>query len=125
VAFEWMMREAGQCDLDIDETALDRELRKVGESPKPNGKLHRSLHGGWWIGELLPMKHYNWDDHKWHWRWLIGAFNQPRDVIRNAGKPFVSIHHSVIERLAQSGDYKPVNIPNDEETLRSKFTIEN
>jgi len=110
VTFEWMMREAGQCGLDIDEAALDWELRKVGESPNPNGKLHRSLHGGW-VGELLPMKHYNWDDHKCQWRWLIGAFNQPRDVMRDAGKPFVSIHHSVIERLVQSGDYK--HMPSD------------
>jgi uncharacterized protein (DUF2235 family) len=125
VAFEWMMREAKNCDLDIDDAALDRELRQVGEAPNPNGKLHRSLHGGWWAGELLPMKHYSWDDHKWHWRWLIGAFDQPRDVMRNAGKPFVSVHHSVLERLKQNSEYRPINIPHDENTLRATFQIEN
>ena len=125
IAFQWMMQEAGRCDLDIDQAVLARELHQVGEPPNPNGKLHKSLHGGWWAGELLPMKHYNWDDHKWHWRWLIGAFNQSRDVLRNAGEPFVLIHHSVIERLNGSANYKPVNIPNDESTLRSKFPIEN
>jgi hypothetical protein len=120
-----MMREAKNCDLDVDDAALDRELRQVGEAPNPNGKLHRSLHGGWWVGEFLPMKHYSWDDHKWHWRWLIGAFNQSRDVLRNADKPFVSIHQSVLERLKGQTDYRPVNIPNDEETIRSTFRIEN
>lgn len=124
IVFEWMMGEAKNCGLDIDDAAFERELRHIGELPNPNGKLHQSLHGGWWAGELLPMKHYNWDDHKWHWRWLAGAFNQPRDVLRNAGKPFVSIHRSVIERLSGSMSYKPVNIPTDELALRSKFQIE-
>ena len=125
IAFEWMMREAAAFDLDIDQAALDWELRQVGEPANPNAKLHESLHGGWWAGELLPMKHYNWDDHGWHWRWLIGALDQPRDIQRNAGKPFVSIHHSVLRRLKQRDDYRPVNIPNDEKTLRGMFQIEN
>jgi uncharacterized protein (DUF2235 family) len=125
VAFDWMIREAVACSLEIDQTTLDRELRQVGEPPNPNGKLHRSLRGGWWIGELLPMKHFNWDDHRWHWRWLIGAFNQPRDILRNAGKPFVSIHHSVLARMRQNSDYRPINISDDETTIRSKFQIEN
>lgn len=125
ITFEWMMREARSCDLDVDDAALQRELNEIGESPNPNGKLHKSLHGGWWTGELLPMKHYNWDDHKWHWRWLAGAFNQSRDVLRNADKPFVSIHQSVFERLNGPTNYKPRNIPNDEATLRSTFKKEN
>jgi uncharacterized protein (DUF2235 family) len=57
IAFEWMMREAKASGLDIDEGALDRELHQVGEPPNPNAKLHKSLKGGWWVGELLPMKH--------------------------------------------------------------------
>ena len=125
VAFEWMMRESVKCDLAIDQTALDRELREVGEPPNANGKLHQSLHGGWWAGELLPMKHFDWNDHEWHWRWIIGAFNQSRDVLRNAGRSFVSIHRSVIDRLNGSTNYKPVNIPNDEATLHETFQIEN
>jgi uncharacterized protein (DUF2235 family) len=124
VAFEWMMREAATCGLDIDPASLDTELRKVGEPPNPVGKLHKSLHGFWWLGELLPMKHYNWDDHKWHWFWLIGAFDQPRDVMRNAGKPFVALHESVIDRLRNVKDYRPKNIPNDESELRNSFSIE-
>jgi uncharacterized protein (DUF2235 family) len=125
VAFEWMIQEVSRCGLDVDQMVLNRELREVGEPPNPNGKLHRSLHGGWWAGELLPMKHFNWDDHEWHWRWLVGAFNQPRDVMRNAKKPFVSVHHSVLERLKGVSNYRPSNIPNDEDTIRTTFQIEN
>lgn len=124
LAFEWMIREAKACGLDVDEAGLQRELHQIGEPPNPDGLLHRSLHGGWWIGELLPMKHYNWDDRKWHWRWLAGAFNQSRDILRNANKPFVAIHHSVVNRLNGSTGYKPANIPNEEAVLRSKFQIE-
>jgi uncharacterized protein (DUF2235 family) len=124
ITFEWIIREAKQCGLDVDEAAYRRELSDVGAAPDPCGPLHASLHGFWWFGELLPMKHYSWDDKKWHWRWLKGAFNQPRDVLRTAGKPFVLLHHSVLERLKQLSDYKPANIPNDQQTLRTNFRIE-
>lgn len=125
VAFEWMIREAKQCGLDVDETVYNQELRGIGAPPDPCGLLHVSLRGGWWLGEFLPMKHYSWDDKRWHWHWLIGAFNQPRDILRNAGKPFVSIHHSVLERLKQKSDYRPINIPNNEMTLQTMFQTEN
>lgn len=124
VAFEWMIREAKAQGLDVEEAALDRELHRLGEPPNPHGKLHRSLRGGWWVGELLPMKHYRWDDRKWHWRWLVAAFNQPRNVMRSAEKPFVSVHRSVIERLQGTSNYRPVNIAHDEGTLRAQFQVE-
>lgn len=124
IAFEWMIREASAKGLDVDPTAYNRELLQLGEPPNTVGKLHRSLHGGWWAGELLPMKHFNWDDHRWHWRWLFGAFNQPRDILRNAGKSFVSIHRSVLERLALNSHYRPINLPPSEQALREQFQIE-
>src|SRR6266480_681062 len=69
VAFDWMMREAKNCGLDIDETALTRELTAVGAPPDPCGPLHKSLKSFWWLGELLPMKRYSFDDKKTHWHW--------------------------------------------------------
>jgi hypothetical protein len=39
--------------------------------------------------------------------------------------PLVRIHQSVLDRLKQSSDYRPVNVPNDGERLRSLFQIEN
>jgi uncharacterized protein (DUF2235 family) len=125
VAFEWMMREAGQCGLDIDQAVLTREVQSIGAAPNPCGPLHESLKGFWWLGEFLPMRRYSWDDEQWHWHWLNGAYNQPRNVLRGAAMPYVALHHSVIDRLKLLSDYQPVNIPHDEATLRSKFTIEN
>jgi uncharacterized protein (DUF2235 family) len=124
IAFAWMMREAQNCNLDVDPTALDREIHAIGAPPDPTGPLHKSLQGLWWAGELLPMKRYAWDDNKRHWHWLKGAYNQPRDLKRTARKPYVFLHHSVLDRLEQRQDYRPSNIPNDEPTLRSQFQIE-
>jgi uncharacterized protein (DUF2235 family) len=124
LAFEWMMREAGQYGLDIDPIALNQEVSGIGAPPDPSARLHMSLKGFWWLGELLPMKRYSWADKKWHWHWLKGAYNQPRDIGRVASAPFVSLHQSVIDRLKRVVDYRPVNIPNDENTIRQTFTVE-
>jgi uncharacterized protein (DUF2235 family) len=123
IAFLWMTQEAVKAGLDIDQAGYLRELSD-GASPDPTGPLHVSLHGMWWLGEFLPMKRFSWDDKKWHWHWLVGGFNQARDVLRNADKPFVALHRSVLERLQQCADYRPANIPHDEAMLRSKFAIE-
>jgi hypothetical protein len=87
IAFGWMMRESKNCGLDIDEAALSRELTVVGAPPDPCGPLHKSLKSFWWLGELLPMKRYSFDDRKTHWHWLKGAFNQPRNIERSAKEP--------------------------------------
>jgi uncharacterized protein (DUF2235 family) len=123
LAFEWMMREARQCGMQIDDTAYERELRHVGSPPNASGPLHVSLQGGWWIVELIPDRRYSFADRKRHWH--VFEFNKPRNVLRNAGDPWVYLHRSAIERLCQSGDYRPVNIPHDEATLRKTFQIEN
>jgi uncharacterized protein (DUF2235 family) len=119
-----MVREAVQAGLDIDQGAYLRELNDCAQ-PNPSGALHISLKGGWWLGEVVPMKRFSWDDKKWHWHWLKGGFNQARDVLRNANKPFVALHQSVLDRLKQCPDYRPRNLPHDEAILRSTFAIEN
>lgn len=123
ITFEWMMREAGACGLEIDHAAYLRELQE-GAAPDPCGPSHISLKSVWWLGEILPMKRFSWDDKKWHWHWIKGGFNQARRVLRNSDKPFVALHDSVLDRLKQCADYRPPNIPHDEETIRSTFKIE-
>jgi uncharacterized protein (DUF2235 family) len=125
LAFQWLMREAGRCGLDIDDMALKRELYDVSAPPDPSAPLHVSLAGCWWLGESLPMRHYSWADQKWHWHWFKGAFNEPRDIMRVAKMPWVSLHQSVIGRIKTVGSYRPANIPNDEAGLRATFQIEN
>jgi len=125
ISFDWMMREAKICGLDIDAAALDRELSGTGAAPNPSGPLHKSLRGFWWLGELLPIRRYSFEDHKKHWRWLIGAFNQPRNVERSAREPHVFLHHSVLDRMQKYSDYRPNNLPPDEANIRAMFRIEN
>lgn len=124
IAFEWMIREAKNCGLDVDDGAFTRELTGIGCPPDPCGQLHKSLRSFWWLGELLPMRRFSFDDRKWHWHWLKGAFNQSRNLMRSAKEPFVALHNSVLERVKKCADYRPSNIPHDEAALRSTFQIE-
>ena len=58
-----MVREARNCGLDVDDPALGRELRDIGallSIPAGRSTFHFAEAGG--FGELLPMKHYSWDD---------------------------------------------------------------
>lgn len=126
IAFEWMIREARNCGLDVDDAALNREVAGLGSTPAdPCGRLHKSLQSFWWAGEFLPMRRYSFDDKKWHWHWLVGAFNQPRNIQRTAKETHVRLHQSVLQRVNLCPDYRPKNLPNDEATIRSIFQIEN
>ncbi len=125
IPFEWMMREASTCGLDIDPVAFSRELTGTGASPNPSAPLHKSLHGFWWLGECLPMRRYSFADHKKHLHWFIGAFNQPRYPERTAKESYVFLHQSVLDRRNQCPDYRPRNLPADEQSIRAMFKIEN
>ena len=125
LAFQWMMREAIQCGLDVDQAALSQQIYNVGAPPDPTAALHKSLKRLWWTGEVLPMRRYSFEDKKWHWHWLKAAFNQPRNVERSAKERFVFLHQSVIERVKKCPGYRPENIPGDEASLRAMFQIEN
>lgn len=124
LTFHWMMREAAQCHLDIDEAALGRELNGIGEPPNPLAPLHVSLKGFWWLCELLPIKRFSWVDRKPHWRWLFKAFNQPRDIERAAAEQHVFLHVSVLDRMSSGVEYQPTNLPRDEAEIREKFNLE-
>jgi uncharacterized protein (DUF2235 family) len=124
IAFDWMMREAKNYGLDIDPAAFNRELTGTGAAPDPSAPLHKSLHGLWWLGELVPMRRYSFDDHKKHWHWLIGAFNQPRYLERTAKESYVFLHESVLDRIKQCADYRPKNLPPDYASIRAMFKIE-
>jgi uncharacterized protein (DUF2235 family) len=123
LTFEWMMREAQQCGLDLDPDACERELRRIGAPPDPCGMLHTSLKGAWWLVELLPDRRYSFEDHQRHWHFL--KVNEPRNVLQNATESFVYLHRSVIDRLQRCEGYRPANLPHEEAALRKVFKIEN
>jgi len=118
VAFEWMMREARAKDMQIDPEALQRELHQIGAPPDPCADQHESLKSFWKAVELIPMRRYNWDTKQKEWRWTFG---QARNVKRDAAKPEVFLHQSVIDRLKGRNDYRPPNIPHSEEESRALF----
>ena len=122
VSFEWVMQESMRLGLDIDPVAYERELRQVGSPPDPAGKLHKSLKGGWWLVELIPTRRYSSADKEYHWHFF--EINKPRNVVRDANKPYVYIHASTLSRLRQCLEYRPPNIPHDEPSLRATFKIE-
>lgn len=121
VTFEWMMREAGCCDMHIDPVALQRELHTVGAVPNPEAAQHESLKGGWRFVEVIPMQRYNWETKEMEWRWTLG---EPRNVQRDAKKPEVFLHQSVLDRLSRHTDYRPSNLPPIESEVRKIFKIE-
>jgi uncharacterized protein (DUF2235 family) len=121
IAFEWIVREARAHDMDVDDATFAHELNEVGAPPDPAGPLHVSLKGGWWLVELIPDRRYSFEDKQRHWHWF--EFSKPRNVQRAAAEPFVCLHESVIERIQRCPDYRPVNLPHDEATLRQVFRI--
>jgi uncharacterized protein (DUF2235 family) len=70
------------------------------------------------------MRRYSFDDKKRHWHWLVGAFNQPRNIQRSAKESDVWLHDSVLQRMKQCPDYQPKNLPQSEAAILSMFRIE-
>lgn len=121
LAFEWMMREASQCGLEIDQAAYQRELA-LGTAPDPTARVHNSLTGCWWLVELIPERRYSFVDKKRHWHFF--KWNQPRDVRAHAAEKWVSVHSSVLERFDRCGDYRPLNLPANVAEITKQFQIE-
>lgn len=121
VAFEWMIREAKAKDMQVDAAALQRELHNDGAAPNPCADQHESLKSFWKPVELIPMRRYNWDTKQKEWRWTFG---QPRNAERDAAKPEVFLHQSVLDRLNGRNDYRPLNLPHAEPEVRETYKIE-
>lgn len=58
LALEWMLREAEQHQLLIDDAARQRVLGEAGQGrvrPNPNAKMHNSMTGLWFLAEFVPL----------------------------------------------------------------------
>ncbi|HYI63993.1 MAG TPA: DUF2235 domain-containing protein [Allosphingosinicella sp.] len=122
----WMAKEAAKAGLALDLPLL-AHLGGVGEAPgprhrfdyvppSPTAELHKSLTGAWWIFEFLPklarLK-------EWPRRIaFLGVYipwAEPRPIpnrpqnLADSGPFFV--HSSVLARIADCPDYRPVNLP--------------
>lgn len=105
IALQWMLNEAKTAGLIIDPEHYKKIVLGMDEDtvgPDVNGKLHRSLKGFWWIGEIIPKHKY--DDKKKSRSWII-----PRGRYRKIPKE-AYIHESVFQRMKES-DYKVPHLP--------------
>jgi uncharacterized protein (DUF2235 family) len=104
IPLEWMMKEAYQAGLLIDQTAAAKLLTET--KPDPNGEMHRSLHGLWWIPEFIPKSYEIRIGDKYKSR--IGVYGgRPRLIPEGS-----VIHESVLERMKNPANgYKPRNLP--------------
>jgi membrane protease YdiL (CAAX protease family) len=126
----WMIEEAGEkgradggSGLAFDEKMVDRLARGINPPdpeflyvpPSPEGELHASLTGPWWLFEGLP-KYYTLKE--WPERRVLFDFYLPRAEPRPIPNrpwgrhvdPFF-VHSSVLARIAAVPGYRPVNLP--------------
>ena len=113
VALRWMLCEAQSAGLLLDPQKV---IDVLGGSsayvpPDPKGKLHKSLHGFWWLGEVWPKLHYSPPkpgQASTAWRRGI-RFNLGRTRSIQDG---AHIHQSVFDRMRDdSTKYHPKNLP--------------
>ncbi len=77
IALEWMIKEAVAKGLLVDPTKVNLVLGRTPNStaftqPDANAAAHVSLKGLWWIAEIIPKRHYDWNTGKWQRRLNLG-----------------------------------------------------
>jgi uncharacterized protein (DUF2235 family) len=117
----WMIEQAIEAGLKVN-TATVNQLawgvqRKSSPfsyvAPNPEGQLHQSLHGAWWILEFFPKnaKYKEWPERRTYFgRYIPDA--EPRPIPEGA-----FIHESVTKRMDAIRTYRPVNLPTRFETV--------
>ena len=111
----WMIDEAVAAGLAVNPVTVKQLAWGVPRKNSPfqyvapdvKAKLHDSLTGAWWILEYLPkMAQYKeWPERKAHFGFYIPDA-EPRVIPDDAW-----IHQSVLLRMQDVADYKPVNFP--------------
>jgi uncharacterized protein (DUF2235 family) len=112
IALRWMLCEAQSAGLGLHP---EKVVAVLGGKipyipPDPKGKLHKSLHGFWWLGEVWPKLYYhNVAAQGQEPEWKRGiTFNLGRARLIPNG---VHIHQSVFDRKRDEPKYRPKNLP--------------
>jgi len=98
LAFEWMVREAKQAGLLVDDVKMAALLQEC--PPDAKAKIHESLAGAWKAIEYLPARRFDWEKKKTIWRYQP---NKPRTMVESP-----ILHRSVIDRFNAGLDYHPL-----------------
>ncbi|MBR1155070.1 DUF2235 domain-containing protein [Bradyrhizobium sp. JYMT SZCCT0428] len=116
----WMIDEAEKAGLrfnhaNVNQLAWGYQRKNSPFSyvaPDVRGEVHNSLVGAWWILEFLPKsaKYREWPKRQVYFGFYIPDA-EPR-VIREGAV----VHESVVKRMAEVKDYRPVNLPEKYET---------
>ncbi|MFL6843726.1 MAG: phospholipase effector Tle1 domain-containing protein [Allosphingosinicella sp.] len=125
----WMIEQARTCGRDegenlvFDESKVDRLARGINPPdpkyeyvpPSPEGQLHSSLTGPWWLFEGLPKY---WTLKEWPSRLVLFDFYlpcaEPRPIPNRPWGPKIEpffVHSSVLARIETVAGYRPVNMP--------------
>lgn len=115
IALRWMLCEAQAAGLLLDPQKVIDVLGATlpYAAPDHKGKLHKSLHGFWYLGEVWPKLHYRPVS-------VPGqtAPNWKRGIRLNLGRcrsipDGAHIHESVFERMRDAAKYRPKNLPQE------------
>lgn len=117
----WMIDEAQKAGLNFNPRTVNQlawgKDRKNSPfryvAPDVKGMLHDSLTGAWWLLEFLPKsaKYREWPAREVHFGFYIPDA-EPRLIPEGA-----LVHESVVKRMADVAEYRPVNMPARFETV--------
>lgn len=117
----WMIDEASKAGLNfnprtVNQLAWGKERKNSPfryVPPDVKGMLHNSLTGAWWLLEFLPKsaKYKEWPARQVYFGFYIPDA-EPRLIPEGA-----LVHESVVKRMAEVAEYKPVNMPARFETV--------
>jgi len=113
ISLRWMLCEAQSAGLLLDPQKVIEVLggQFPYVSPDAKGKLHKSLHGFWWLGEFWPklVSHPvpvpGQTEPRWKRRIWV---NLGRTRLIPNG---VHVHQSVVDRMHDVPTYRPKNLP--------------
>jgi len=113
ITLRWMLREAGNAGLLLEEDAAARALggSPAFMKPRDTAMMHNSLNVAWWLGEFWP-------------KWTLRRVSPPGvEPVKFRGAPRLnlfrrrkipegsSIHESVLTRKKLLPSYNPSNLP--------------
>ena len=106
ISFNWILAEAVKAALLVDQARIEAiQSSHPSVGARPSSRIHRSLHGPWWLLELLPARYLREENGG-----VRASFRIPRGERRKI--PVGSLVHKSVSALMQvKTGYRPPNLP--------------